>query len=154
MFITVFTRARHLSLTCATLIQSSHLRSCFFQNSFNIILCSTLRSSEWLFPLGYEPKPCFHFSSPPYVPHACAILFFFIFLLHTCHMPVPSSFFSFFFSIRATCLCHPLFFHFSSPPYVPHACAILFFFFHHPNHIWSAVEVKLLCHETFGPGVA
>jgi hypothetical protein len=70
-FITVLTSAHHLSLSWAP----SH----FLKIPLNIILPSMSESPQWSFFFqASTPKPCAHFSPPPYVPHAQPISFFLI----------------------------------------------------------------------------
>jgi hypothetical protein len=75
-FITAFTRAGHLSLSCARLIQPmppSH----FLEIHFNIILPCTTRSSKWSRQAS-PPKPCVHLCFLPYGLHGPLISFFLI----------------------------------------------------------------------------
>ena len=73
-FITAFTGARHLSLSSARSIQSTHphptsWRSILILSSY---LCLSLPSG--LFPSGFPTKTLYiHLSSPPYVLHALPI---------------------------------------------------------------------------------
>ena len=59
MFITVFTSARHLSLSWAKSIQSIPL-----YHLLKIHLNISLPSTPWSFPQVFPPKPCLHLSSP------------------------------------------------------------------------------------------
>ena len=70
-FITVFTRARHLSLSLARSIQSMPL-SPFSKIHLNIILPSTPGSFKWSPSLRFPhwDPICMHLSSSPYVLHA------------------------------------------------------------------------------------
>jgi hypothetical protein len=74
-FITTFTRARHLSLSWASSIQSMP-QSHFLKIYFNIILPSTPGSPKWSPSLGspHQNPVCTFF--PPYVLHAPPISFF------------------------------------------------------------------------------
>ena len=68
MFITTFTRARHLSPSFLS-TPSSH----FSKSRLNIILPSTLASSKWsLYIRSPKPRPCLHLVCP-----------------HTCYMSCP-----------------------------------------------------------------
>lgn len=49
------------------------LVACYFIIHFNIIRSSTSGSSKRLFPTGFPPKPCTHFSSSPCMTHALPI---------------------------------------------------------------------------------
>ena len=69
-FITVFTKAHHLSLSWAGSFQSMppHPTSWWCILILSPDLCLGLTSG--LFPSGFPTKPCLHLSSPPYVLHA------------------------------------------------------------------------------------
>jgi hypothetical protein len=68
--ITVFTRARHWSLSWSRWIQSTPSNPVFLTH-FNIILPVTPRSSLWSLPFRlFQPKFCKHFSSLPWALHA------------------------------------------------------------------------------------
>ena len=80
-FITPFTTARHLFLSPASSIQSrphpTSLRSILILSShIRLGLPSGLPPS----PHVFWPKPCMHFSSPPYVLHVLPISVFLIWL--------------------------------------------------------------------------
>ena len=69
MFITAFSRARHLSLSWGTPIHSTP-PSHFLEIHLNIILPSTPGSSKWsLSPQVSPPNSCMHLFSTPYVLH-------------------------------------------------------------------------------------
>ena len=76
-FITAFTSARHLSLSCASSIQSTPPTSHFLKIHLNIILPSTSGSPKWSsFLQASPPKPCIRLSCAPYALHAPPISFF------------------------------------------------------------------------------
>ena len=74
-FITAFTNARHLSLSCASSIQSIPPTSYFLKIHLNIILPSTSGSSKWSLSLRF-PHQNPVYASPPYAPHAPPTSFF------------------------------------------------------------------------------
>ena len=77
-FITVFTRAHHLSVSWARSIQSTPLNLSVgdsLKYHLPIYACIFL---EVYFPQVSSPKPFLHLSTPQYVPHAPPILFFLI----------------------------------------------------------------------------
>ena len=73
-FLTALTSVRHLSLSCASPIQSTSWRSI-------LILSTHLRLGlpSGLFPSGFPTKTLYTPSSHPYAPHAQPISFFSIF---------------------------------------------------------------------------
>jgi len=78
-FITVFTTAHRLSLSCAKLIQSTPPHPASFDIYFNTILLFMLTPSQQTlsFTRPYQQYVCMH-SSSPYVPHAKLILSYMI----------------------------------------------------------------------------
>ena len=69
-FITVFTRGRHLSLSCQ--INPVHaLPTDFFKTHFNITFPTTSSSSKWYLSLRFHHWNLFmHLSSPTHMPRA------------------------------------------------------------------------------------
>jgi hypothetical protein len=74
-FITAFTRAHHLSLFWARSIQST-LTNPRLEDLFKYYI----PIYAWVFQvdLCFPTKTCIHLPSPPYVPYALPILFFFV----------------------------------------------------------------------------
>lgn len=69
-----FVTCVHISPTTLNQIHPVHTHpSYFFKTYLNINLPSTPRSCEISFLQIFRPKPCLHFGSPPYVPHALPI---------------------------------------------------------------------------------
>ena len=75
-FITVFTSARHLSLSWASSIKSITLHPTYWRSI--LILSSSLLLGPQVvtFPQVSTPKPCTHLSSPLYALHTPPISFF------------------------------------------------------------------------------
>jgi hypothetical protein len=79
MLMTVFTRARHLSLSWARSVQFTP-PSYFLKIIFNIIYPRTYVFKVAFFLHVSAPKPCVQLSSPTYVPRARPILLLFVWL--------------------------------------------------------------------------
>ena len=71
-FITVFTSARHLHLSCARLIQSMPSHPASWRSILLLYSYLRLGLPSSLFPSGFHTKPCTHLHIP-----------------HTCYMPRP-----------------------------------------------------------------
>ena len=74
-FITAFTSARHLSLSCASSTQSITPTSHFLKIHLNIILPSKSGSPKWSLSLRFPHQ---NLCSPPHVLHAPLIPFFLV----------------------------------------------------------------------------
>ena len=75
-FITALTSARHLSLSCASLIQSIPPHSTSRRSILIISSIYVWVSQAVSFPQLSLPKPCIQLSSPPYLPPAPSTSFF------------------------------------------------------------------------------